>query len=288
MRRRRRPPSGDWFETETRLERRGDLGQARHARWRTSFPTIPAPASGSARPDGAMEVGRRQSASAARPTASTWTTWRPRPITLRDHVGEQIALCLCRSGRTADRRANWPMAWTRPAICAPTWPRSPNGSAPSRDDGGARCSPSARRSSRPGCSPATSPNACALQLAVRDRLDPAMQALVAQSRTAGAARFPDAEADLRRRRGGSARHAGRNPRARPAPGHGVFGRHQRRHRRRCRGARRQRRQLDGRAQSRDAAARAGRPDLFRPGLAGRRRTRRRRISSPNACRTPTG
>ena len=49
----------------------------------------------------------------------------------------------------------------------------------------------------------------------------------------------------------------------PRPGTGLFGRHHRHDRRRCRGAAGQRRQLDGRAQSRDAAARSGRPDLFR-------------------------
>ena len=58
----------------------------------------------------------------------------------------------------------------------------------------------------------------ALQLKDRDRFDPAMAALVGQSRPARQARLRRAEEALRRRRRGPRRHGGRAPRLDPKPG----------------------------------------------------------------------
>ena len=240
-------------------------------------------------PDSAVEIGRRQRRrqSAVR-RASTWTTSPAAAVTLRDHVGEQIAFAF------ADPAARLIARELADALDEAGYFRGDladiaRAAGRRRRQRSSRCStvcqtfePAGNLRPRPCRMPGAA--ACAQ----RDRLDPAMQALLANLELLARRDFPGAEAHLRRRRGGPARHAGRDPAARPAARHRPSRRHRRRDRRRRRGARRQRRQLDRRAQPRDAAPRAGRPDLFRPGVAATRRSRRRRISSPSACRTPTG
>ena len=65
---------------------------------------------------------------------------------------------------------------------------------------------------------------------------PGHAALVANLELLARRDFQALKTNLRGRRGGPARHAGRDPCARPAPGDGVFRRRHRRDRRRCRGA----------------------------------------------------
>ena len=105
----------------------------------------------------------------------------------------------------------------------------------------------------------------ALQLRDRDRLDPAMQALLANLPLLAARNAAGADAAMRGRRRGPRRHGRRDPRARPAAGHrfrrapGAAG-----HSRHSDAAAAARRLAD-RAEPRHAAAGAGQQPLLRPG-----------------------
>ena len=238
-------------------------------------------------PDGAVEIGRR---GRRRPAAVR--RLRPRrhgrrAVTLRDHVGEQIAFAF------ADPAARLIARELADRLDEAGYLRADLGDIAERlgvDAGevarGAR--PSARPSSRPASSRATSPNAWRCSSPARPARSGHARA-ARQSRPAGAARFPGAEAALRRRRGGSARHAGRDPRARSAARHGLL---------------RRRTPTRSSPMSRCGPASDGswavelNPETlprvlvdqiyFAQVVGPTRRTRPRRTFSPSACRTPTG